>query len=371
MQEIFDITIIGAGVIGLALAARLSTDYQNILLLEKNRTFGQETSSRNSEVIHAGMYYPTGSLKARFCVEGNRKLYEYCGKHNVPHERVGKLIIAMNQEELGQLHKIKEQADENGVEALQLISNTDIKIKEPFVDGVAALFSQNTGIIDSHALMRSLSIEAEERGVIVAYQSEVTATNFDGEKYHVEINRGEYLIDTKTLINSSGLNSDKVAGSLGIDIDQEGYRLKYCKGSYFTASPSPKISHLIYPVPSKNKEGLGVHATIDLAYRIRFGPDVEYTSEIDYRVDEFKKNIFYQSICKYLPVIEAAHLYPDMCGIRPKLQGPGEPYRDFIIQEESNKGYRGLINLIGIESPGLTSCLPIGEYVASIVETIL
>jgi L-2-hydroxyglutarate oxidase LhgO len=370
MSDQFDITIIGAGVIGLAVAARLAEDYRNILLVEKNRTFGQETSSRNSEVIHAGMYYPTGFLKARLCVEGNRRLYDYCRKRGIPHARIGKLIVATNQEEIAQLHEINEQADKNSVETLQWMSGPDVNEIEPLVHASEALYSKNTGIIDSHSLMRSLSMEAADRGVTAAYRSEATAIHYDGRRYRVEINEGEYAFDTKILINAAGLHADKIARCIGIDTDREGYLLRYCKGSYFTATPAPKISHLIYPVPSKNKEGLGVHATIDLARRVRFGPDVEYVPGIEYSVAESKRDGFHQSIRRYLPSVEAAHLHPDMCGIRPKLQGPGEPYRDFVIQEEGSKGYPGLINLVGIESPGLTACLPIADDVASAVKAL-
>lgn len=371
MSDKFDITIIGAGIIGLAIAGKLSEDYKNILLVEKNGSFGQETSSRNSEVIHAGMYYPTGFLKARFCVSGNQWLYDYCTKHNIPHRRTGKLIVATDREEVEQLQRIKKQGDENGVTGLALLSQSEVRKIEPLVNAVKALFSPNTGIIDSHALMRSLSITAENKGVVYAYRSEVTSIKYDGERYRIEISEGDYFFDTKILINAAGLNSDGIAESVGIDIDREDYRLKYCKGSYFTATPSPKINHLLYPVPTKSKEGLGIHATIDLGGRVRFGPDVEYVTKLDYTLDESKKGGFHNSIRNYLPCVDVEHLHPDMCGIRPKLQGPGEPYKDFIIQEESNKGYRGLINLIGIESPGLTACLPIADHVASMVEACL
>ena len=368
MPDQFDITIIGAGIIGLAIAARLSEDHRKILLLEKNQAFGQETSSRNSEVIHAGMYYPTGFLKARFCVEGNKRLYDYCRKHNVPHKRVGKLIVATNDEEVEQLHEIKKQGDKNNVDKLFFLSQSEVIKMEPLINAIEALSSPNTGIIDSHALMRSLAISAESRGVICAYRAEVTSVKFDGERYRIGINKDEYCLNTKILINAAGLASDRIAEYAGIDIDRENCRLKYCKGSYFTATPSPKISHLIYPVPKKNKEGLGIHATVDLGGRIRFGPDIEYVPNIDYTPDNSKKTSFHHSISCYLPCVEVDDLQADMCGIRPKLQGPGESYKDFIIQEESNKGYPGLINLIGIESPGLTACLPIADYVATIVE---
>jgi L-2-hydroxyglutarate oxidase LhgO len=366
MPDQFDITIIGAGVIGLAITSRLSEDHRNILLVEKNGSFGQETSSRNSEVIHAGMYYPTGFLKASFCVEGNKRLYDYCGKHNIPNHRIGKLIVATDHEEAEQLQSIKKQGDENGVEGLAFFGRYEVNRMEPLVNAVEALFSANTGIIDSHALMRSLSITVQNNGVVCAYRSEVTSIKYDGKRYRIEVN-GDYFFDTKILINAAGLSADGIAESVGIDIDRAGYRLKYCKGSYFTATPSPKISHLIYPVPTITREGLGIHATIDLGGRVRFGPDVEYVTEINYNLNEAKKIGFHRSIKNYLPCVDVDHLHPDMCGIRPKLQGPGEPYMDFIIQEESDKGYRGLINLIGIESPGLTACMPIADQVASMV----
>jgi L-2-hydroxyglutarate oxidase LhgO len=367
MTDTFDITIIGAGVVGLAVAARLSADSKNVLLVEKNRSFGQETSSRNSEVVHAGIYYPAGTLKARLCVSGKKKLYTYCKEHNIPHQRIGKLIVATSREEVGQLEEIKEQAGKNGVETIKEMGRAEIKDMEPQVNAVHALFSGDTGTLDSHALMRCLSLEATDRGVIVAYQSEVTGIDFDGGKYRVEINRGEYGFDTTVLINSAGLFADKIAEQAGMDIDEAGYRLTYCKGSYFSASPSPAIHHLVYPVPGKNTEGLGIHATIDLARRVRFGPDAEYVSVPDYSVPESKRNDFHRSVSRYLPEVRREHLHPDMCGIRPKLQGPGEPFRDFLIREESENGYHGLVNLIGIESPGLTSCLAIADHVAGIV----
>lgn len=369
MTEKFDITIIGAGVIGLAVAARLSEDCRNILLLEKNASFGQETSSRNSEVIHAGMYYPTGFLKARFCVAGNARLYEYCSRHHIAHRRIGKLIVATQTEEIELLAGIKKQGEENGVAGLSFLSRAELNSMEPSVTAREALFSPHTGIIDSHALMRTLLLAAENRGVVMACRAAVTDVKFDGASYRIEINNGEYSIDAKILVNAAGLYADRIAAAVGIDIDREDYRLKYCKGSYFTASPAPKIRHLIYPAPAKNKEGLGIHATIDLGGRIRFGPDVEYVTDVDYGVDPARRDAFSQAIGKYLPGVAADHLHPDMCGMRPKLQGPGEPYRDFIVAEESGKGFRGLINLIGIESPGLTACLPIADHVAALAAT--
>ena len=367
----FDITIIGAGVIGLAIAEELSTKYSNVLLVEKNTSCGQETSSRNSEVIHAGIYYPTGFLKATLCREGNYRLYEICRIRHIPHKMVGKVIVAINTQEINELWKIKDRAEQNCVNNLSFLSQNQIHKLEPEVRATTALFSPSTGIIDSHSLMRSFYINAESNDVTIAFRSEVTAIHVDSNSYELEINNGEYRFQTRILINSAGLHSDRIAKLAGIDIDKEGYRLKYCKGNYFSASPAPKMKHLVYPAPTNNYEGLGIHATLDLNNRVKFGPDTEYVDNLEYTVDEDKKVPFYQSIRRYLPGIKMESLNPEMSGIRPKLQGPDEPYRDFVIKEERDLGYPGLINLIGIESPGLTSCIPIARHVSSLVEACL
>lgn len=366
MKESVEVTIIGAGVVGLAIAEAVAAKSRQVVILEKNDSFGQETSSRNSEVVHAGIYYPKEFLKSQFCLEGNRLLYTWCEKHHVPHRRIGKFIVATDEEECSDLEKIKVTAQANGVEKLELLGREQIKSQESEVHASAALFSPNTGIIDTHRLMQTLLSSAEDKGAIITYHSNVTAIHFDGSVWDLEINNGEYRISTKTLINSAGLHADRIAALAGIDIDQAGYRLKPCKGNYFTTSPLPKINHLIYPVPVKNNVGLGIHATLDLSGRVRFGPDSRYLSNgqsQDYSVDEERRPEFYESIRKYLPGISMDALSPDMSGIRPKIQGPGDPMMDFIIREETDRGLSGLINLIGIESPGLTSCLAIGEYI--------
>ena len=363
-----DITIIGTGVVGLAIAETLSARYKNILVLEKNGGYGQETSSRNSEVIHAGIYYPTGSQKALLCLAGNRLLYEACKKRNIPHQRIGKLIVATDSQEAEILREKKRLAEANGVEGLAFLSRKEIAEMEPDVRAIEALFSPSTGIIDSHALMRSFFVNAKASGATFAFHSELTAVHYNGRDYEIESNGGEFRFATRILINSAGLHSDRIASLAGMDIEKAGYRLKYCKGSYFAASPSPKLKHLVYPVPTKHNEGLGVHATLDLGGRVRFGPDVEYVSQLNYDIDENKVESFYPAIKAYLPKIRRQDLHPDMSGIRPKLQGPGEPVRDFVIKEEAAAGLPGLINLIGIESPGLTSCLSIARLVASFTE---
>jgi len=370
MNEPVDIAIIGAGVVGLAIAEALAEKNRQVVVFEKNSSFGQETSARNSEVIHAGIYYPKEFLKSSLCLTGNRLLYAWCEKYHVPHLRIGKFIVATNEEECADLERIKIMAENNGVEKLKFLGREQIKSQEPEVNALAALFSSSTGIIDSHLLMKSLIKSAEAKGAIVTYRTEVSAIRFDGSVWSLEINDGEYRVVTKTLINSAGLHADRIAALAGVDIDQAGYRLMPCKGNYFTATPVPKINHLIYPVPVKDNVGLGIHATLDLSGRVRFGPDSQYLSNgqrLNYVVDESRKPAFYESIKKYLTGISIDALNPDMSGIRPKIQGPGDPMMDFIIQEETDRGFPRLINLIGIESPGLTACLAIGAYVYKIV----
>ena len=366
MKESVDVTIIGAGVVGLAIADAVAAKNRQVVVLEKNDFFGQETSSRNSEVIHAGIYYPKEFLKSRLCLQGNRLLYAWCEKHSVPHRRTGKLIVATKEEECADLERIKITAEDNGVEKLEHLGQVQLKSKEPEVNALAALFSPSTGIIDAHRLMQTLLMSAEGKDAIITYRSEVTAIHFDGSTWDLDINDGEYRISTKTLVNSAGLHADRIAALAGIDIDAAGYRLKPCKGNYFTTTPAPKINHLIYLVPMKNNVGLGIHATLDLSGRVRFGPDNRYMSDdqpLDYAVDEALKPAFYESIHRYLPSVSIDALNPDMSGIRPKIQGPGDPAMDFIIRKEGDRGLPGLINLIGVESPGLTACLAIGEYV--------
>lgn len=371
MHDTFDITIIGAGVVGLAVAEEFAGKYGDVLLLEKNAGYGMETSSRNSEVIHAGIYYPAGFLKADFCREGNRLLYGICGERGVPHRRTGKLIVATNDKEIEELSKIREKAEMNGVDDLSFVSQKELRAMEPEVNAREALFSPSTGIIDTHALMTSFYLKAQSEGAVIVFRSEVTGIEPSKGMYDVQVNGGEYSFKTRVLVNCAGLHADRVAALAGIDIDKKDYRLKYCKGDYFAASPSPRLSHLVYPVPQEEQVGLGVHATLDLTGRVRFGPDTEYVTGLDYAVDEKKGDAFWESVRKYLPGVRREHIQPDTSGIRPKLQGPGDPYRDFVITEESAPGFPGLINLIGIESPGLTSCVPIARYVSRLVGSYL
>lgn len=366
-----NITIVGAGIIGLAIAKELSKRYTDIIVLEKHPKFGQETSSRNSEVIHSGIYYPPGSLKASLCVEGAKLLYEYCNRHSIPHSRLGKFIVATENEELYKIEELYDNGISNGVEGLSIIDGKDVTKIEPYLHALSALYSANTGIIDSHSLMEKLYRNAISSNVLFSFNSEANYIEKIKAGYLIGIRGDDYKFLSKVVINSAGLHADQIAQLAGIDIDSAGYRLKYCKGSYFYyAKPSP-IKKLVYPVPHENLVGLGIHATLDLAGRLRFGPDVEYVESVNYRVDDKKLEDFYISASKMIKGLDKSAFLPDMAGIRPKLHGLNERGKDFIIKEESNKGLEGFINLIGIESPGLTASLAIAKMVKKIVDEVM
>lgn len=373
MQDL-EITIIGAGVIGLAIAQELSQDYKDIFIIEKNLSFGQETSSRNSEVIHAGIYYPKNCLKTRTCIEGRQLLYEFCKKHNILHKKIGKLIVAINTNEIKDLENLFKNGLENGVEDLKVISRSQMKQIEPHINAEAAIYSPSTGILDSHSFMKNLAWEFKSRNGQIVYNTELIGIDKlkTGFKVYVQDKKEAEMFSffTKVLINSAGLYSDKIAKIAGIEKDE--YKLKYCKGDYFRVynHKAGFISRLIYPVPKKDRAGLGIHATLDLSGSLRLGPDDEYIKRIDYNIDERKREIFYESIRQFLPFINYNCLVPDISGIRPKLQGPGEDFRDFLIKDETDNGLSGFINLVGIESPGLTSSLSIARLVKKTVRNL-
>ncbi|MFA5055624.1 MAG: NAD(P)/FAD-dependent oxidoreductase [Dehalococcoidia bacterium] len=375
MSNSVDITIIGAGVIGLALAAEVTRRGRSVYVLEKNETFGRESSSRNSGVIHAGIYYPEGSLKAGLCVEGNRMMYETCERYGIPHRRTGKLIVAVNNNEIAQLESLLDNGLRNGVEGLRMVSRRELKSLEPEVEGVAALFSPTTGVMDAHALMRYFLSMVQDAGAHIAFNTEVVAVEraVDGYRVSIKDEAGRFSIESEIVINCAGLNSDKIAAMADIDIDAAGYRLHYCKGEYFNVSggKSKLISHLVYPVPLPKITGVGIHATLDMDGRMLLGPSAKYVDKVDYAIDDRNQQLFYESVKPFLPFIEYEDLSPEMAGVRPKLQGPGEDIRDFIIREEGDKGLFGFINLIGIESPGLTASPSIAKLVAAIVDGIL
>jgi len=369
-MEHIDITIIGAGVIGLAMASEAGRLGKNVLLLEKNESWGQETSSRNSEVIHAGIYYKPGSLKAISCLEGRKMLYKICEDNNIPCRRTGKIIVAVDHDECDILMNLNVNAAKNGVKT-KFLDKKGIRKMEPSVTGQAALYSPETGIVDSHALMEYFFKKSKDQGVDVVYKAEVAGIEWDGSRYIVKIdNQGEKVhVSSKVVINCAGHNADKIASLCGIDIEKEGYQQCYTKGNYFRVSDKfmNVTQHLVYPVPLKTT--LGIHTVLDLRGGVRLGPDDEEVKKIDYNVTESKKKAFYEFITKFLPDIEEDWLSPDTAGVRAQLRHPtSEDFRDFIISYEDSKGFPGLFNLIGIESPGLTSSPYIAKHVARIID---
>ncbi|HPC36033.1 MAG TPA: NAD(P)/FAD-dependent oxidoreductase [Candidatus Marinimicrobia bacterium] len=370
-MEKVDIVIIGAGVVGLAIARELSSKHRaEIVLLEKHPYFGAETSSRNSEVIHAGMYYPADSLKAKFCVRGNRQLYEICEKYRIPYRKSGKLIVASSDEELVEVEALYRQGNLNGVPNLVMLNAKQIEALEPEVRARNALLSPETGSIDVHRLMQFYETQALTNGVLIAYQNTVTGIEKLANGYKISVadeTGANFDILSQVVINSAGLNADKIAALVGIDIDEYHYRLHYCKGEYFNVANRHigKIQHLIYPVPTAYS--LGIHTRLRLDGTLSLGPNAYYVDEINYEVDPGHQVEFYDSVKDFLPYIQYADLTPEMAGIRPKLQGPGEKFRDFVISEERDKGLPGFVNLIGIDSPGLTSAPAIAEYVANLL----
>ena len=366
------VTIIGAGVVGLATAAELSQDYSPIYILERNEKYGQETSSRNSEVIHAGIYYTHNSLKARLCVEGKGLIYELCSAHNIPHKRITKIITATNQEELTRLEELYHHGIGNCVE-LQMITAQQVHALEPNISSVGGIFSPSTGIISTHGLMDYFYHKAKERGAELQTRCQVVGLEKTTSDFRITIKESGQLstFSSEWVINAAGLESDTIASLAGIDVDSAGYRLHYAKGSYFTllSSLNKIVTRLIYPVPPK--ESLGVHALVDLGGRVKFGPDVEYLSErrLNYNVKESKRCEFGESVRRIVPGIKDEDLTPDMSGIRAKLQAKGEPHRDFVIRHETDRGLHGLVNLIGVESPGLTASPAIARYVKKLMES--
>ncbi|MFW5901239.1 MAG: NAD(P)/FAD-dependent oxidoreductase [bacterium] len=367
-----EITIIGAGVSGLATAARLSEEFYGIVIIEKNKAFGKETSSRNSEVIHSGIYYPEGSLKARLCVKGRKSLYDYCKKNEIPYSKCGKLIVATDAEEEKQLPSILERAKNNDVTSGRHIISDEVKGQEPNVEALSALHFPESGIVDSHGLMKELEKEAGRNGVDIAYNNEVIRLKKVDGGYEVTVkdDEGKFTFSTHTVINSAGLGAYEISRLMGID--DPSYRYHFWKGEYWGVGngKGKLVSRLIYPVPETNTTGLGIHATVDLNGGLKLGPNTVYLEDdkLDYTVDKSRKTEFYESAKRFLPFLEPDDLHPDQAGIRPKLQKPGDPVRDFIIRNEADKGYPGFINLLGIESPGLTACLAIGNHVKQLIK---
>ncbi|MEZ5786667.1 MAG: NAD(P)/FAD-dependent oxidoreductase [Xanthobacteraceae bacterium] len=357
------ILIVGAGVVGLAVGRAAALRGHDVIIAEREGAIGTGISSRNSEVIHAGIYYPTGSLRARHCVRGRRALYEYCATHGIPHRKCGKLIVATKPAEIAKMELLHTQAIINGVEGMQLLEAAEAKKREPALACVAALLSPETGIVDSHSLMLALQGEIEDRGGAIALCTPVTAlspvTGGGWEVCYAGVEPGTLTVDA--VVNSAGLGAQALARAT------EGYpatrvpRQVLAKGNYYQYAGRPVFARLIYPAPVEG--GLGTHVTLDLAGRMRFGPDVEWLDEINYDVDPHRADSFYASIRTYFPALRDGALMPDYCGIRPKLTGKGEPAADFMIDGPTEHGLPGLVHLFGIESPGLTSALSIADDV--------
>jgi L-2-hydroxyglutarate oxidase LhgO len=362
-----EVGVIGAGVVGLAIARRLARAGREVFLIEKERFTGAHTSSRNSEVIHAGIHYPAGSLKARLCVAGRDALYAYCAERNVPHSRLGKLVVATCEEEVPGLVHTADAAAANGVE-LQCMDATEVHALEPEVSAVRGLWSPLTGIVDSHAFMAALREDAERAGATVVLGTPVLSGRVVEGGVELSLGGDEPArVRFELVINCAGLWAPEVARRM------EGFPRtrvppqRFAKAHYFVLSGRAPFRHLVYPVPVPG--GLGTHLTLDLAGKARFGPDVEWVDSVDYRFDEGREAGFYRSVRRYWPGLPDGALQPGYTGIRPKVSGPGEPAADFLIHGPEVHGVERLVQLYGIESPGLTAALAIAEYVATLTET--
>jgi L-2-hydroxyglutarate oxidase LhgO len=356
------VLVIGAGVVGLACARAAALAGHEVIVAEATGGIGNGVSSRNSEVIHAGMYYPSGSLRARHCVQGRRMLYDFCASHGVPHRKVGKLIVATDEKQTGKIEGIYRQGQINGVEGLEFLGGNAARALEPALSCVAAMLSAETGIIDSHAFMLALQGELEDRGGMIAFNTRIERLTPTASGWEVRFGGAEAgTLEVDAVINSAGLGAQPIARAT------DGYpaarvpRLVLAKGNYFGFTGRPVFSHLIYPAPVEG--GLGTHVTLDMAGRMRFGPDVEWIETESYTVDPKRAESFYASIRTYFPDLPDNSLVPDYCGIRPKLTGKGEPAADFMIEGPAEHGLPRLVHLFGIESPGLTSSLSIAEEV--------
>ena len=363
-----DCIVIGAGVIGLAVARALAQAGREVIILERERQFGMHTSSRNSEVIHAGIHYEPGSLKARLCVAGRDLLYRYCAERAIPHRRCGKFTVATREDQVATLEKIELDARANGVLDLQWLDGAQAGRIEPQLRCLRALWSPSTGIIDSHAYMQSLLADAEAMGASIAYGTQVDSLRPTPAGIEIAI-AGEPgpVVRARVAVNCAGLQAHEVAASI------EGFparhipMVRYAKGSYFALSGASPFTRLVYPAPRAGGH-LGIHLTIDLAGAARFGPDTEWVDAIDYDVDPQRAAVFAAVIREYWPQLDAARLYPAYAGIRPKISAAGEANRDFLISGPDDHGLEGLVNLFGIESPGLTASLALGETIAALIE---
>ncbi|MBS0335836.1 MAG: NAD(P)/FAD-dependent oxidoreductase [Proteobacteria bacterium] len=359
-----DAVVIGAGVVGLAIARELALAGREVIILEAENAIGTATSSRNSEVIHAGIYYPRGSAKARTCVEGRSLLYRYCAGRGIPHIRCGKLIVATSEAQLGELESIRNKAHANGVTDVVWLSKEDAHAMEPAVSCVGALHSPSTGVVDSHAYMLGLLGDAEAHGAMLAFLSPLQSARVRSDgRIELHVGGAESMhLAARTVVNAAGLTAPSLARRIeGYPADKAPPEF-YAKGNYYSLIGKSPFSRLVYPVPEPG--GLGVHVTIDLGGQARFGPDVEWIDRIGYDVDPRRADKFYAAIRRYWPQLPDGALAPGYAGIRPKIAGPNDPAPDFLVQGPAEHGVAGLVNLFGIESPGLTASLALARDVA-------
>jgi L-2-hydroxyglutarate oxidase LhgO len=358
------VLVVGAGVIGLAVARQAAVAGHEVIVAEATFGIGSGISSRNSEVIHAGMYYPTGSLRARHCVGGNRSLYAYCAAHGVAHRRCGKLIVATDAAEARQIAVIGDRGRANGVEGLELIDGAQARRLEPALSCTAALWSPQTGIVDGHGFMLALQGELEDHGGMIAFATRIERLTLRPHGWTARfVGRDGGALDVDAVVNCSGLEAQRLARATDGYPAERVPPLHLAKGNYFAYAGRPVFSRLIYPTPVDG--GLGIHVTVDLSGRMRFGPDVEWINQEAYEVDARRAEMFYDRIRTYWPSLKPELLLPDYAGIRPKLSGPGEPAADFVIDAPRDHGLFGLVQLFGIESPGLTCALSLAEAIAT------
>ncbi|MET0289064.1 MAG: NAD(P)/FAD-dependent oxidoreductase [Pseudoxanthomonas sp.] len=366
-MERVDCVVIGAGVVGLAIARTLAMAGREVLVLEAESTIGTATSARNSEVIHAGIYYPHGSLKARLCVAGRRALYAYCVRMGVEHHRCGKLIVATEEAQHGELEQIRQHALANGVCDLRRLDAAAVHVREPALRAVAALYSPSTGIIDSHGLMLALQGQAEAYGAMLAMRAPVQGIAVTDDGFVLDVGGDAAMpLRCDLLVNSAGHGAPVLAARTHGLARQHVPQAWFAKGSYFSLAARPPFQHLVYPLPEPG--GLGTHLTLDLGGRARFGPDVEWVDSLDYTLDPTRGERFYTAIRRYWPALPDGALQPAYTGIRPKISGPGQANADFRIDGPATHGIPGLVNLFGIESPGLTASLAIAVHVAAQLE---
>ena len=363
MAERVECAIVGAGAVGLACARRLAMAGREVILLEAAEAIGTETSSRNSEVIHAGIYYPAGSFKARACVAGKHFLYDYCAERGVPHKRIGKLIVAGDEARIPDLEALRAQAAANGVPDLELLTGAEVRALEPAVRAAAGLLSPSTGIIDSHGLMLAYQGDAEELGAMIAFHAPVLRGRAADDGVELEVGGAEPMtLRADLVVNSAGLAAPALASRIAGLAPEHVPKARFAKGNYFSVAGRQPFRRLVYPMPEASV--LGVHVTLDLAGQCKFGPDLEWLDAPDYDVDPARAERFYEAVRRYFPDLADGALQPAYAGIRPKIHGPGEPQPDFLIQGPETHGVPGLINLFGIESPGLTASPAIADEVA-------